>query len=92
MKVFEYMGINSVPVSYDHINNKFNQEYPPIDGNLIVLAINKMRDKGDWDKFKTFCLDKFGAWETTNNIEFWLFGNPANFFKLMEEWPKEKEK
>lgn len=59
------------------------------DGNLMVLAINKMQEKGDWEKFSCWCYVESKIcpswyWEV------WLFGDPANFFKLFEEWLNEK--
>lgn len=74
-----------------------NPDLHPLDGNDMVLAINKMRENGDWDKFDDVC---YGVWirDTIDRDDecifftVWLFGDPANFFKLMEEWLKEKEK
>lgn len=87
-KVFEYMGWeNRLPhkTVYDSLN-----EPHPLDGNDMVLAINKMWDKGDWYKFQYYCeaIYEKGSEQLAANV--WLFGSPDNFFKLMEEWLNER--
>lgn len=61
-----------------------------LDGNDMVLAINKMWDKGDWYKFQYYCeaIYEKGSEQLAANV--WLFGNPRNFFELMEEWLSKK--
>lgn len=68
---------------------------PSKDGNLMVLAINSMREKGDWKKFFRYIQKQFikthgNKIAKNDTISFWLFGNPAKFFELMEEWMNEK--
>ena len=55
---------------------------PSKDGNLMVLAINSMRDKGDWSKFIAFCYKRNTL---GNDFMSWLFGDPTKFFELFEE-------
>lgn len=68
------------------------------DGNDMVLAINAMQEKGDWDTFYWYCIavvwisvkESKGKTMNESASSLWLFGNPANFFELMEKWLKEK--
>lgn len=73
--------------------NNCEQGFSPAkNGNLMVLAINAMSDRGDYDSFERFIFD---AWYKTNREDrlcVWLFGNPAKFFELMEAWREEVEK
>jgi hypothetical protein len=70
-----------------------------LDGNDMVEAINKMVEKGDWIKFYLYVENVyfkkshigFNTIEEAHATFFhWLFSNPDNFFKLMEEWLNEK--
>ena len=61
----------------------------PKDGNLMVLAIDSMRDKGDWSKFIAFCYKRNTL---GNDFMSWLFGDPTKFFELMEEWLEKADK
>ena len=78
---------------YDSLNERHN-----LDGNDMVEAINKMAAKGDWRNFSHFCMKKYDEtlkgkpWPGNDEYNFpvWLFGNPDNFFKLLEEWLNEK--
>ena len=65
---------------------------PSKDGNLMVLAINSMRDKGDWLDFEYWSLLQYSKFKTGESHMSWLFGNPAKFFKLMEEWLEKEDK
>ena len=69
--------------------------YANMDANLMVLAINKMREKGDWKKFLEKSKKEFSKTTPQQAVckycEYlfvWLFGNPTNFFNLMSEWLK----
>jgi hypothetical protein len=93
--VFEYLKIEGMkdcvsPKNYKCTDIKceecrFQREVPR-DGNLMVSAINKMRERGDWERF-----ENYAYWTVHDNIDadltfsVWLFGDPANFFKLMQE-------
>ena len=66
---------------------------PSKDGNLMVLAINSMMDKGDWDTFKVFSGTVFlNSVPEIRPFLAWLFGDPAKFFELFEAWREEAEK
>lgn len=60
-----------------------------LDGNDMVLAINKMQTKGDWEMFVMYSLGAYREENTELPFNVWLFGNPANFFRLFEEAIKE---
>lgn len=65
-----------------------------LDGNDMVLAINKMVEKGDLGRFIAYIIDNDLCKLDQNYLTVieWsvftstLFGNPTNFFTLMEEW------
>lgn len=96
-KVFEYMGWKYTyphKTVYDSLNERHN-----LDGNDMVEAIQKMNEKGDWIKFYLYVENVyfkkspfgFNTIEEAHATFFhWLFSNPDNFFKLMEEWLNEK--
>lgn len=65
-------------------------------GNIMVLAINKMREKGDWEDFLVYSDKVYSSlriWNKKLNYEpelqAWFFGNPTNFLELMSEWLEE---
>lgn len=66
----------------------------PKDGNLMVLAINAMRDKGDWIKYVFYVSTHYysNSCFFFEDITFSMFGDPAKFFELMEEWIEKVEK
>jgi hypothetical protein len=100
-KVYEYMGIepedNCESISSIACSDIPNCKectlkknvFPEENGNLMVLAINSMREKGDWSKFIAFCYKRNTL---GNDFMSWLFGNPAKFFELFESWREEVEK
>ncbi len=74
-KVFKYMGYKTFPLN----------------GDFMALAINAMRERGDWDSFSYFVYhEKMGIKQydkdTRKHFMPLLFGNPQKFFELMEEW------
>jgi hypothetical protein len=91
-KVFEYMGWDKIE-DCDACDLEYCEgsvlDLPECryrgDGNDMVLAINAMREKGDWDKFFKFFYNKIALIAD-------VVGDPENFFKLMEEWIEEVEK
>jgi hypothetical protein len=79
-KVFDYM-------SWDYRNGIDH----PLDGNDMVAAINKIVEKELWNDFEHDVVNYYWKDETADrSIMPWLFGNPQNFFKLMEAWVNEK--
>jgi hypothetical protein len=91
-EVFKYMG---------WCKHKARQTYPKsacvkcgmpiwikrrLDGNDMTLAINAMQD-GDFEDFEQFTLKKYLQVDDVDKPSHgvWLFGNPTNFFRLMEE-------
>jgi hypothetical protein len=88
-KVFDYMGWKYTyphKTVYDAIFEKHN-----LDGNDMVEAINKIVEKELWNDFVHDAINYYWKDETADrSIMPWLFGNPQNFFKLMEEWLNEK--
>jgi len=82
MTVFEYIE------ECTDTEENMNKYYANKDGNLMVLAINAMQEKGDFKNFVLFAIDdKFH--DTADFIAYLI--NPANFFELMKKWLKEKE-
>lgn len=65
--------------------------YHPLDGNDMVLAINKMQEKGDFSDFDYYVF--YNKYKGADYCAYtaWLFGSPSNFFNLMEEWLGEKK-
>lgn len=75
-KVFDYM-------SWDYRNGIDH----PLDGNDMVAAINKIVEKELWNDFVHDVVNYYWKDETADrSIMPWIFGNPQNFFKLMEVW------
>lgn len=74
----------------------FYQVFQKLDGNDMVQAIRKMQEKVDFyglDSFMDYAdITYHKNFKRDVDFEVWLFGNPENFFKLMEEWLKGKEK
>ena len=74
---------------------KGDTDHRILNGNDMVLAMNKMVEKGDWVNFKEDC--KVNAWfifmaEEKTPIDFILFlMQPARFFDLMEKWLEVKK-
>ena len=88
-KVFKYMGWDK-----DHLED-YDEKYGTtsireLDGNDMVEAINTMAFLGDWDNFIQYTNEQEKiVYQPMNNFAkdmFWLFGNPENFFNLMEAW------
>ena len=90
-KVFEYMSWPyDIYKSQKFLNRGIDH---PLHGNDMVAAINKMRIRVDWDCFYEYYLEyvlEHFPKTTKMDNRAWLFGNPANFFKLMEEWLNEE--
>lgn len=88
-KVFDYMEWD-----YDiHKSQKFLHQDNycridhPLDGNDMVAAINKIVEKELWNDFEHDVVNYYWKDETADrSIMPWIFGNPQNFFKLMEVW------
>jgi hypothetical protein len=99
-KVFRYMGWCQHNFDRFHkckvcnkMANHSTLKIHCLDGNDMVLAINKMVEKKDWKEFYLWTIGKDNQQNEETSIgsyEVWLFGNPDNFFKLMEEWLNEK--
>lgn len=66
-------------------NHKFIHH--PFDGNDMVLAMNKMVEKGDFPYFVKSAFKKFkGCRYEIDEAMVYMFNKPENFFKLMEQW------
>jgi hypothetical protein len=96
--VFEYLKIEGMkdcvsPKNYKCTGIKCDecrfQREVPRDGNLMVAAIKKMESIVDEDgvsnmvDFENYAVKQIDRNETYYTV--WLFGDPANFFKLMQE-------
>jgi hypothetical protein len=85
--IFEYLGIEQ-DRTISHNGNVTVIEHKFPDGNLMVFAINKMRERNHYHIFRSFANT---AWIYDNNVtahyhfDLWLFGSPENFFRLMQE-------
>lgn len=84
-KVFDYMGWDyDIYRTQKFLNNGIDH---PLDGNDMVAAINKIVEKELWNDFVHDAVNYYWKDETADrSIMPWLFGNPQNFFKLMEVW------
>ena len=104
--VFEYTGWKKHNCGIDYGNPKMcsfpcstcpeNKHH--LDGNDMVLAINKMQERRDFNEFVSFF-----RWKSNMNEPYkkgttyyydadyisFMIGDPANFFRLMEEAIKE---
>ncbi len=94
MKVFEYMDIKPKKIKGlpDCLGRRKIRYVYKVkkDGKLMVLAINKMQEKGDDRDFYTYAFNNSPDYILEQDtFAMWLFGNPANFFKLFEEALKE---
>lgn len=86
MTIFEYMGIlDNKPVYVGGFLHHY--EKIPLDGNLMVQAINTMRENQHEDDFEQYVSKAYLRDDNADkeNYIVWLFGSPANFFKLMQE-------
>ena len=84
-KVFDYMGWDyDIYRTQKFLNNGIDH---PLDGNDMVEAINKIVEKELWNDFEHDVVNYYWKDETADrSIMPWIFGNPQNFFKLMEVW------
>lgn len=101
--IFEYMGWCKHKFDYSDIPKceycgkymmqvrmGLERENHPLDGNDMVAAINKMRERGDWKVLFTInVISNNKAFEVKgiqyHEISADIFGSPETFFKLMQE-------
>jgi len=105
-KVFEYMGWHkrancserlncSIPKSNcNSINCRDFRSKILLDGRDMVLAINAIKKNGDWDSYIFYTSTYYYSHNCLlfEDITFSIFGDPINFFKLMEEWLEKEDK
>jgi hypothetical protein len=98
--IFEYMGWCKHKFDYSdvpkceycgkymmQVRMGLERENHPLDGNDMVAAINTMRENQHEDDFEQYVSKAYLRDDNADkeNYIVWLFGSPANFFKLMQE-------
>lgn len=71
------------------IKIKFMGKWHPFNGNDILEAVKIMESRGDLKEFEYFARDR---WNEVNPKERVFFYILQNFFPLMAEWLKERNK